>query len=236
MIGSSAMTMRAANQDDPLFAGFYSLKEAAQLLGLPNSRKLQGWLDGWSNSGAGPIIQRDFPEGAISFLDLMELRFVDHFTRQGVPLQTLRKAAARARAEWGVQHPLALSRLKYLTDRRKIFGQVAEEEGDKRTWDMATNQYEMWAAIEGVVAKGVEFSPATELAQLWRPRPDCPNVVVDPRVAFGRPSIGERGVPTIALFRQWRAEGGDAARVANWFHVTPDDVSQAVDFELLMAA
>jgi uncharacterized protein (DUF433 family) len=222
--------------DDPLFAGFYSLTEAAHLLGMPNNRRLQAWLDGWRNSSAGPIINRDFPDGAVSFLDLMELRFVDHFTRQGVALQTLRKAAARARQEWGVQHPLALSKLKYLTDRRKIFVQVAQEEGDKRTWDMATNQYEMWAAIEGVIAKGVEFSPGNELARLWHPRPDCPNVVIDPRVSFGRPSIGEQGVPTVALFRQWRAEGGNRERVASWFHVKAEEVDQAVEFELLMAA
>ena len=138
--------------------------------------------------------------------------------------------------EWGVQHPLALSNATYLTDRRKIFGQVAEEAGDKRTWDMATNQLEMWAAIETIIVKGVEFSPATELARLWRPRSDCPNVVVDPQVAFGRPAIGGYGVPTIALFRQWKAEDGDAELVADWFHVSPANVKEAVEFELLMAA
>jgi len=229
------MTAPAASRD-PLFAGFYSLKEAAVLLGLPNNRRLKGWLDGWNNSGAGPIINRDFPEGAVSFLDLMELRFVDHFTRQNVPLQTIRRAAERARHEWGVQHPLALSNAKYLTDRRRIFGQVAEEDGDKYTWDMATNQLEMWVAIENIIVKGVEFSPATELARLWRPRPDCPNVILDPRIAFGRPSIGSRGVPTVALFKQWKAEDGDSGRVASWFHVKTEEVTEAVEFELLMAA
>jgi uncharacterized protein (DUF433 family) len=225
-----------AAKSDPLLAGFYSLKEAAILLGLANNRRLHGWLDGWKNSASGPVIMRDFPEGAVSFLDLMELRFVDHFTRQGVPLQTIRKSAERARLQWGVNHPLALSNAKYLTDRRKIFGQVAEEEGDRRTWDMATNQLEMWAAIESIIVKGVEFSPATELARLWRPRSDCPNVFINPKIAFGRPSIGERGIPTVALYRQWRAEDGNGERVASWFHVKPEDVTEAVEFELLMAA
>lgn len=206
------------------------------LLGLPNNRRLHGWLDGWRNSSSGPVIKRDFPDGAVSFLDLMELRFVEHFTRQNVPLQTIRKAADRARLEWGVQHPLALSNFKYLTDRRKIFGQIAEEEGDTRTWDMATNQLEMWATIESIIAKNVEFSPGTELARLWRPRAECPGVVINPEVAFGRPTIGEHGVPTIALYRQWRAEGGDGDRVASWFHVTAAQVSEAVEFEILMAA
>ena len=105
---------RATHIGDPLFSGFYSLKEAALLLGMPSTRRLRGWLDGWPTSGAGPIINRDFPQGAVSFLDLMELRFIDHFTRQGVSMQTLRKAAARARTEWGVQHPLALSNFKLI--------------------------------------------------------------------------------------------------------------------------
>jgi hypothetical protein len=43
------------------------------------------------------------------------------------------------------------------------------------------------------------------------------------------------GVPTAALFRQWKAERGDRERVAEWFNLPPEDVRTAVDFELQIA-
>jgi uncharacterized protein (DUF433 family) len=223
---------------DPLFAGFYTTAEAARILGLDGTRKIQGWLNGWRGSSAGPIIRRDFKEtSTVSFLDLMEMRFIEFFRGQGVSMPTLRKSAEKARTEWGKEHPFALSHAIYMTDRRKVFAQVAQEEGDKTTWDLASGQHEMWEAIEQAIAKGVTFDPKTELACRWHPRPgDFPHIVVDPRFAFGRPVVEARGVPTAALFRQWRAEGGDKERVARWFEVSAPEVAEAVEFELQLAA
>jgi uncharacterized protein (DUF433 family) len=83
------------------------------------------------------------------------------------------------------------------------------------------------------VAKGVVFDPVTHLASRWFPRAaEFPEVVVDPKIAYGRPAIEEAGVPTAALFRQWKAEKGDSSRVARWFNVSTDDVKSAVEFEI----
>ncbi len=220
--------------EDPLFAGFYSLKDAARLLGQQNTNKIRGWLGGWN--GGAPILLRDF-EGSqtVSFLDLIELRFVDFFRAQGVPLQTLRKAAERARKEWGTKHPFALSDVKYMTDRRKVFAQEAQAQNDQLTWDLATGQIEMWAAIEAVVARSVIFDPKTALAKQWTPRADFSNIVVDPRIAFGKPVVRSTVVPTSTLYRQWRADQSYES-VADWFRVKVEAVKTAVMFEIAMAA
>jgi uncharacterized protein (DUF433 family) len=222
---------------DPLFAGFYTNAEAARILGLEGTRKLRGWLNGWPSSKTGPVVARDFKDtSTVSFLDLMEMRFIEYFRSQGVSMHTLRRAAATARREWNREHPFALSKAKYLADRRKIFAQVAKEQDDKVTWDLASGQHEMWEAIEQAVARGVEFNPQTDLASRWHPRPgEFPQIVVDPRLAYGRPVIEPAGVPTSALFRQWKAEKGDWDRVARWFKVSADDVREAIDFELQIA-
>ena len=127
------MSARQRNATDPLLAGFFSVAEAARLVGTSQAT-VRGWLDGYPNSRLGPIVDRDF-EGtrAVGFLDLMELRFIAVFRGQKVPMLTLRRAAERARADWQVDHPLALSRAKYLTDRRRLFAQVAEENSDEVT-------------------------------------------------------------------------------------------------------
>lgn len=222
---------------DPLLAGFFTMKEAARLLKMDVGR-VRGWLAGWPKSKSGPVIDRDFEGRVLSFLDLMEVRFIEHFRSQEVTMPTIRRAAHKLRSDWKVRHPFAYSNAeKYLTDRRKIFAQAAEMEGDLKTWDLATNQYEMWETIEAVVAKNVSFDPVSEIARIWRPLgSDFPNVIVDPRLAFGQPVIGARPTPTATLFRQWRAEGGDKARVARWYRLEPTDVSEAVEFELSLAA
>lgn len=231
-------THRSVADNEPLFAGFFSLRDAARLLQMHNTTRIRGWLCGWPNSRSGPVIERDFKGPFLSFLDLMELRFVEHFRKQQVTMPTIRRAAEQLRKEWDVRHPLAFANsAKYLTDRRRIFAQAAEAEGDKKTWDLATNQYEMWATIEALVARGVAFDPVSDMARAWHPlRNEFPNVIIDPRLAFGRPVIGERPTPTIALFNQWKAEGGNRDRVANWYRVSPDDVEEAVGFELSLAA
>lgn len=220
---------------DPLLAGFFSTGEAARLVGV-SQQLIRAWLNGYPNSASGPVIERDF-EGTktVSFLDLMELRFIAFFRGQKVPMPTLRKAAERARGDWGVNHPLALSSERYVTDRRKVFAQVAEENADRTTWDLATGQHEMWDTIEQTIEKGVEFDPNTFLARIWRPRiSQFPNVIIDPRIAFGRPVVQGTRVPTSTLFKQWKADASKAS-VAKWFQLSEDDVSTAIEYELVAA-
>jgi uncharacterized protein (DUF433 family) len=232
------MGIVTAIERDPLLAGFYSIGDATRLLGVSHSAKLRGWINGWPKSKSGPIVDRDFKKTAtVSFLDLMELRFIEYFRGQGVSMPTLRKAADMARKEWSVQHPFALSDIKYLTDRRKVIAQASEAVGDRSTWELATGQYLIWETIEASIAKGVVFDPSTDLATCWRPRPgDHPDIVLDPSRAFGKPIVDSAGIPTDALFRQWKAEDGSFARVARWYDISPDQVEGAVRFELEMAS
>lgn len=219
-------------QNDPLLSGYFSIPAAAQLLNVSPS-SVRGWLNGYSGSDAGPVVERDF-EGtrAVSFLDLMELRFIAFFRKQKVSVATLRKAADRARQEWNVSHPLALSHEKYVTDRKNIFATSAEDTGDKQTWNLATGQHEMWITIEKTIQKGVMFDPVTHLATLWKPKSgEFPDVIIDPRIAFGKPVVQGTAVPTETLYRQWLAEDS-FGRVAVWYDVPKDAVQIAVEYEL----
>ena len=74
------MVAQRTIERDPLLSGFYSEHGAARLLRMENARRLHGWLSGWKPNGAHPIIARDFSgTSVVSFLDLMEIRFVEHF-------------------------------------------------------------------------------------------------------------------------------------------------------------
>ena len=232
----AVMHGRRNRQKDPLLAGFFTTPEVARLVGA-SQPKIRGWLNGYPNSSVGPIVDRDFKGSkTISFLDLMEVRFIQCFRAAGVPAQTIRRAVEEAGKQWGVSHPLALYNETYVTDRRNIFAQVAEEDNDRVTWDMATGQLEMWTVIEETIAKGVRFDPSEYRAQSWTPRPgEFDDVIIDPRIAFGRAIVSGTRVPTSVLFGQWMTERSKE-RVAKWFNVTQEAVATAIGFEFALAS
>ncbi len=163
---------------------------------------------------------------------MVEVRFVEHFRQQKISLQALRAAAANARAALDVSHPFATSGVKFQTDRKRVFLETAKAAGDPHLLDLMTNQLVIYEMIERMLEKSLEFD-LSGFARQWRPAPEsAPNVVVSPAFAFGRPVISRRRVPTATLFQAWRAEGGDANAVADWHDVLPDEVREAVEFEL----
>jgi uncharacterized protein (DUF433 family) len=220
--------------------GYYTVKEACRLLGIGNTRRVTGWLQGHSRSKSGPVISRSYPSiqnaQELSFLDLLETRFVDHFRRQGVSLQSLRKASSTLREVVNTQHPFATSNTLFLTDRKKIFLQTAEETQDRTLLDLVSRQYVMYETYEAVLARGISFHPASGIALEWRPKPkEFPAVALNPVIAFGQPAVGvspSHKVPTRSLFLEWKAEDGSFSAVADWFHVPEDHVKEAIEFEL----
>ena len=64
----------------------------------------------------------------------------------------------------------------------------------------------------------------------WTPKEQLPRIVVDPRRAFGRPIETTSGAPAEALFDAWRAEQGNAEKVAAWYGTDLEGVDQAVKF------
>ncbi|MBD9507938.1 DUF433 domain-containing protein [Ensifer sp. ENS07] len=234
------MSVVAFSRTRPLAGGFYTVSEAARLLKIDNELKIRGWLRGYGGD-AGPVIERQYPlrngTDEIGFYDLMEIRFIEYFRRQKISLQSIRKAAAAARSELGHQHPFALSNIKFVTDRKRIFHLTAEETKDTKLRDIVTGQYAMYDVIEQFLAKGIEFHPASNLPESWRPDPETfPDVILDPHRAHGLPILAQHGVPTSALFGLWRAEEQDYDAVADWYEIPREAVEQAVEYELDLAA
>lgn len=225
------------NPTDPVAGGYYTVREAARLLNIAQTDKIVGWLQGRKNTRTGPIINRDLIPIAniqeLSFLDMMEVRFVEHFRKQGVSLQALRKAAETLREMQGQPHPFATSDAKFLTDRKNVFWGTAEELDDKILLNLVSKQYEMYVVLEGIISRGVEFDPVSGLAIEWKPRfAEFPTVVINPLISFGRPVIMPDRVPTSAIINLWKAEDGSLAAVSDWFGISEHAAKEAIEFEL----
>lgn len=226
------------NKHPDVGGGFYTVREAARLLEISSPQKIARWLV--QPPSGEPVIMRQYerigPQSELSFLDLIEVRFVEHFRRQKISLQSLRIAARNARRELATSHPFALSNARFQTDRKQVFLESARESHDRIFLNLMTNQIEMYDVIEGIIAKDLQFD-LSGLAVSWQPSvTHSPNVIVSPSFAFGRPVISSKRVPTIAIFKSWKAESGRFDVVADWFDIPVELVREAVEFEARLPA
>ena len=80
-----------------LGVGLYTFADAAPLLNVPR-RTLRGWAEGYA-SGSAPLLpdgpHTDTGDRLLTFADLIELKFVALFRREGVTLPTIRRRRRR---------------------------------------------------------------------------------------------------------------------------------------------
>ena len=218
--------------------GVYSMAEAGRLTGV-SVRNLRRWARGYSYVYQGrtrrspPIIgtgiaQRE-AEPILEFRDIIEIRFLSAFRKAGVSWNVIRRVADRVHQVIQHTHPFATR--VFRTDGRTILLElISGDRADHRLVDLLRDQYEWERLVEAhLVAEKVEFSDAEEPIRWWPLGPDR-RVVVDPARAFGAPIVAREGVQTYLLAKAAGIEG-DAALVADWYHVDLDAVRDAIDFE-----
>lgn len=222
-----------------LGVGLYSVPEAAHISRVP-TRSIRRWMKGYEFTRADGSVrhmpalwQRDI-EGAgtlvLTFRDLLEVRFVDAFLREGVKWAVIRRSAQVAAETFGESHPFATQR--FLTDGRLIFAQSAERESKGELLELYTSQY-AFADVVGPFLKDVEFAAAQPVR--WWPLGGRRCVVIDPLRSFGRPITASGGVPTEVLASGYRIEQSYKA-VASWYGIPVREVRDAVEFEVSRAA
>lgn len=214
-----------------LSTGIFTVADAAALV-QATPRQVRGWVTGYHDH-AGPLIENELGwienRLAFSFRNLMELRFAATFVRAGVKLQRIRKIMVEVRRSLRHPHPFATN-IVFKTDGKKIVGEIARQNGVTVAYDLETQNYELHPVILGSLADDVEYDPLGD-AVAWRPRSDvAPNVIIDPRIAFGRPTLRQSGIPTRAIAQAARAEQSVAA-VAAWYEITETQVREALKFE-----
>lgn len=214
--------------------GYYSVALAARILGVSDGNVIRGWLRGYDKSRLGAVVDGDYVverkvEG-VSFFDLMELRFIQAFRSQGMSLQAIRNCAHLAHKAAGDRAFLRAD-AKFVNILKEILFVVGEETDDEVAMSLSTGQYHMADMIRDEIKKGVHFSKNTLLPDRWFFDIDVyPSIVLDPRVASGKPSIYKANVTTEALYESVAA-GDSITVICDWFEVTKLQVNQAIKFE-----
>lgn len=223
------MTLQEIDWQKAVRRGIYTVPEAARLVGTAPP-KLQSWIEGNRGASAAPIIQRQLPRvggrAVLGFLDLIEAKFIRHFTQWFSP-QTIRKVSVKLRDLHDVDHPFAMDK-RFRTDGRTIFMEFAETEEERRILNLMNDNFEMEQVIDQSLFDGIFY--IRDIARHWFPDAGTGRVVIDPTICFGHPIIKDHRVPTRQLFEAYLAEGG-IQQAAEEFEVDCDAVVQAVRFE-----
>jgi uncharacterized protein (DUF433 family) len=165
---------------------------------------------------------------ALSFRDLLELRFVDAFIKAGVSWKTMRRAHGNAQKELGTTHPFCSQRIA--TDGKNILLRQAEEDSDDALLNLVTSQREFSRIVHDFL-KELEFC-GDEI--VWWPLGKNRQIMVDPRRNFGQPTVAKSGVPAQVLACSVRANSSEEL-VARWYEVQQDEIRDALEFEESLA-
>lgn len=220
-----------------LNTGLYTVPEASRLTRV-STGKIRRWIRGYDFRASGSVRHSDAVwQGeikpldnklALSFRDLLELRFVDAFIRAGVSWRTMRRAHTNAQSELRTTHPFCSNRI--FTDGRSILLRQATEDSDEALVNLATDQKEFSRIVEAF-RKELEFS-GTDI--VWWPLGKQRQIVLDPKRNFGQPTVTKSGVPAATLARSVKANSSQEL-VARWYEVYPDEIRDAVEFEESLA-
>jgi uncharacterized protein (DUF433 family) len=231
----------------PIGVGYYTAGEAARLLKTP-PRNIARWLGGYSYKSRDgntikttplwmPQLPRLGDSLEIEFRDLIELRFVLAFMKQGVGLNVIRRCLDNARKIIGEERPFSTH--EFRTDGKSIFLESLREEeepakrGAPAVVDLKTSQMVFKQVVEPTFR---DLDLADGSVAQWRPFNGKRSIVIDPQRSFGKPIATDYGVPTSALANAVKAENS-VRRVASLFEVPVAVVNDAIAFERsLMAA
>ena len=216
-----------------LSAGIYTVPEAARLTRVSSTR-IRRWMKGYDfrtkkeKHHSAPVWTGQFApiddKLAVGFKDLMEIRFVNEFIRQGVSWKTMREAHKAAKEQLNSDHPFCTH--KFATDGRVILLQQAEKSGDVSLVNITNNQCEFEKIVTPFLRE-LEFDRGITR---WWPLGRERSVVVDPSRNLGQPTVAQSGVPTRILANSVRTNGS-VESVARWYEVAPDEVRDALEFE-----
>ncbi|RFP63431.1 DUF433 domain-containing protein [Hymenobacter lapidiphilus] len=211
----------------------YSARQVAKLTGLAAST-VQAWTRTTDLHGA--LVQPASPDG-LSFLNLVEVHVLAAIRHQhGISLQRVRHAVQFVREELQAEHPLAQHQLE--TDGVDLFVRTLEDDNllinaSRRGQITIRELVEAYLRRIERAADGfpLRLFPAYASVPGFVPDGAPAHIVVDPRVAFGRPVLTATYVPVDVVVDQYRA--GDAVLdIARNFDLPAAAVEEALRYEL----
>ncbi|MFV1980336.1 MAG: hypothetical protein ACC655_04215 [Rhodothermia bacterium] len=223
---------------ESLRAPMYTAAAAARLVGL-GAWSVRRWLRGYRYTYTGPdaveveikqgpVVRRSAfsREGYASFVDLVDLLFVRRFLDHGLSLQKIRKILIEAEGILGGEH---FAHRTFFTVGSEVF--LKDLDDDESVLHLLTGGQTAFGEIISQIGTQIEFDEVTGFAIRWFPFGPDGHIVVDPRVAFGAPSVFGRGITTANVYDMFKGERERTSSVVAWFGLARPEVDAVVRFE-----
>lgn len=212
---------------DPADVAAYTLSEAAALVGVPAST-LQKWTRGRSfPTQQGPRTTAAIivtpTKNFLSFTNIVEAHVLAGLRKQHhIRLDNIRTALRYVERRFKVEH--ALAREQFKTDGVDLFL-------DRLGYPLLNASRDGQAALRQVLEghlERVEYhrDRAVRLFPLYRTASPCA-IVIDPRRAFGRPTLAGTSVPITDIASRFQ-HGDDIEQLAADYEVTPAAIQEAL--------
>lgn len=223
---------------DPRLIPTYSLVEATHYLQLPLST-LESWIRGrYYPTSRGQrhfepvIIRPDQNLPLLSFMNLVEAHILDAIRyRHRVPLKKVRDAISYLRRASGSLHPLA----DYWFQLKGV--DLIVDEGGLLVNATKQGQIEMKDVIRAYlqrVSRDPEGAAESLYPYLTRHPEDVEEqpklVLINPRIAFGKPILVGVGVPTAVIADRIRA-GESVIELARDYACKASEIEEAIRYE-----
>ena len=221
---------------DVLEVPTYSLPEAAHYVRIP-AATLRSWVIGqsypteqgekWART---LIFIADREHRLMSFINLVEVHVLDAIRREHrVHLSRVRQALDYLQRRFPSEHPLAEQAME--TDGRDLF---VEKYGAliNVSREGQTTMRNLLDAHLGRVERDAKGVPIRLYPFTRKRQPDEPKaIVIDPRVAFGRPVLAHSGIPTAVIAERYKA-WESIQELAEDYGREPSEIEGAIRCEL----
>lgn len=209
-----------------LFVPNYRIGEVARYADL-SSQTVAKWHTKPGANRRSTLSVKD-KGAALSYLQLIEVAVVSSFRKSGVRLRKIAAAREYLSKQLECEFPFASYRFK--TDGKELWMDYAQFEagaGDKTLLNASQGGQLAWTDIIGRLLE-FDYEDDDGLAIRWHVAGRDENIIIDPRLQFGAPSV--EGVATWAFKGRWEA-GEEIDDIADDFGVSNSDVLAALRFE-----
>jgi uncharacterized protein (DUF433 family) len=201
----------------------YQIGEAARYADI-SAQTVATWHKG--GDGARTLSTKEL-RAALSYMQLIEVAVVAAFRRAGVKLRVVR--AAREYASRIFKKEFPFSEYRFKTDGKDLLMDYEQIEGSKGKGKLLIANRDgqlAWSEIIGTL-KSFEYDDDGVVVR-WHLAGETSPVFIDPRIAFGAPTVS--GTPTWIIKDRWNV-GESVDDIADDFGLKKTEVKKALQFE-----
>lgn len=225
--------------DQPLFYPAF----ASKLVGLSTGR-IKRWLDGYEfkykkeqgeilvYGKSTPVIHREkieLPEFA-SFLELIDLLFVKQFLKHGYSLQKIRIALNELHRITGECH---FAHKRFFVYQNLIY---VDSQTGSETFELLTGGQKAFTNFVELLGDQIDFHTDSGFPLRWYPIGKEKQILIDPNISFGRPTVAGTGINTETIFNMYNGENENLDNVGFWLNLNNSQIEAAVGFETNLRA